>query len=196
MYLTLQSAHFLSLSVKKQKCSLTLFHLQVAYSFLNILLFSSLSPCMLPKIFLFLKSYSCWPLSSQTLPSHPSVENGLRFPSVFAAGNLWQPLQWKQADQLIWPGNNIHPNLPGRAIILQAGGEKTVILTLTGLLICVYQRVVVVCEVSGNSEACLMKIAVWFWLEISLFCSVKAELTNVLLGVHILRTVCTILNNY
>jgi len=52
------------------------------------------------------------------------VENGLYFPSGIAFGNLRLQLQWKQADQLIWPGNNIHPNLPGSGIVLQAGGEK------------------------------------------------------------------------
>lgn len=103
-------------------------------------------------------------------------ESGLHFPWAPAVGNLRLPLQWKQADQLIWPGNNIHPNLPGRGIILQAGGQKQLSSHQPAYYFCVHDRVVVVCDVWGNSAARLLKTAVWFWLEVSLFCSVKAVL--------------------
>lgn len=149
---------------------------------------------------LFLKSYSGWPLPTPTLLPYLTSKYCLwRMDSVSHLDSRLVNFDFRSSENKPISWSDLATTFTriyrGGESFYKLVGKKTVILTSTGL-ICVYQRVVVVCDVSGNAAACLMKTAVWFCLEISSFCSVKAGLINVLLGERTLRTVCTILNNY
>lgn len=121
------------------------------------------------------------------------ANNGLHFPSGFAFRDLSPAPQWKQADQLIWPGNNINQHLPGRGIILQAVWENSHLKVTRLLNLCLShscRRVRCFGEPGSLiDENCGVNLARNHL--VLLFCSVKAVLISLLsLCKHSLISLC------